>query len=385
MECTIYLTEDCNLRCSYCYEGNNKRKKTLSLAKLRQSLEFIVVNNPAGDDINLTFLGGEPLLNKGMIYEFINIIEEDHLEIKHIFKYAITTNGILLDEKLIELFKEYSFNVSISIDGDKATHNLNRVSINGKDVYDTILSKMQLMQKRSLDFSIRMTVTQNNVSFLYSNVCYFYEMGIKKINIGVDTMADWTDECLKILDEQYTLLDELYLNTIADSKAILNLHDFKISTFVAARAPAYCSGGSKGHLVINSAGELFPCGFVVNDPEWNLGKVDGDLDQKSFLDSIRKNVVKKSFCHECEIAFTCSGAKCGFYNYMKTGKLNVHTAMTCKLERLLYNHNLSVIKVLYQRKHKRLYHYLEIAEQQNIKLSPTMIRIIDEAKLQEIG
>lgn len=385
MECTIYLTEDCNLRCSYCYEGENKRKKTLSSAKLRQSIDFIVENNPIGEDIHLTFLGGEPLLNKGMIFEFINIIEEEHPEIKHIFKYAITTNGILLNEKLVELFKEYSFNVSISIDGDKETHNLNRVSINGKDVYDTIISKMQLMQERSLDFSVRMTVTQNNVSALYSNVCYFYEMGIKKINIGMDTMADWTDEYLKILDEQYTLLDELYLNTIADSKAILNLYDFKMSTFVAARTPAYCSGGSKGHLVINSEGELFPCGFVVNNPEWNLGKVVDELDKKSFLNTIRKNVVKKSLCHDCEISFTCSGAKCGFYNYMKTGKLNVHTAMTCKLEKLLYNHNLVVIKELYKRKHRRLYYYLEIAERQNIKLSPTMLRIIDEAKLQKIG
>lgn len=383
MECTIYLTEACNLRCSYCYEGDDKRNKTMSSQTLYQAIDFIVQNNPQDDDINITFLGGEPLLNKKLIYEFINIIDHKHSKIKHKFKYAITTNGILLDSGLIKLFKENSFDVSISIDGDRETHNLNRVSKSGEDVYDDIVSNMQLLHNRNIDFSVRMTVSVNNVAKLYQNVCYFYDMGVKKINVGIDNMGYWSNESLQELDQQYSMLDELYLNSIVDRQGfILNLHDFKVTTFIADRIPTYCSGGSKGHLIINSSGELFPCGYVVNDQVWNVGSVDRCLDHKKFMSAVRENVLKKSVCHECDIAFTCSGAKCGFYNYMKTGKLNQHTGATCQLERLLYKHNYYVIKELYKKSHKRVCYYLEIAAKEGIKLSATMMQIINEVKLQ---
>ena len=206
-------------------------------------------------------------------------------------------------------------------------------------------------------------------------------MGIKKINIGIDNVGDWSKEDLTVLGEQYSLIDEFYLEEIVDSdEGIINLYDFKFSTFVAKTTPAYCSGGSKGHLVINSNGELYPCGYVVNDERWNIGSVDTDLDRKKFFDSIRSSVVKKSRCHECDLAFTCSGAKCGFYNYMKTGKLNVNHDLTCKLERMLYNHNLYVIGELYRKEHRRLFRYLQIAAAQGIELSPIMLDIIEKAK-----
>lgn len=98
MECTLYLTENCNLKCSYCYEGDDKRKKMLSKQNLEKALSFIVHNNPKTEIINLTFLGGEPLLNKKSIYECMDIIEHKYPESKSLFEFHITTNGILLDK-----------------------------------------------------------------------------------------------------------------------------------------------------------------------------------------------------------------------------------------------------------------------------------------------
>ena len=76
MECTLYLTENCNLKCRYCYEGDGKRKKMLNNDNLNKAVSFMIHNNPQGEKIDLTFLGGEPLLNKKMIYECINIIKQ---------------------------------------------------------------------------------------------------------------------------------------------------------------------------------------------------------------------------------------------------------------------------------------------------------------------
>lgn len=379
MECTLYLTENCNLKCSYCYEGDNKRKKMLSKQNLEKALSFIVHNNPKTEIINLTFLGGEPLLNKKSIYEFMDIIEHKYPESKSLFEFHITTNGILLDKEIIELFKENNVDVSISIDGDKRTHNLNRKSKNGQDVYETIIENMKLMQEMRLEFFARMTITENNVAFLSENLNYFYNLGIRKFHLGIDHMAKWTEEGLKLLDVQMDKVDQFYLNVLCGvDGAVLNLHDYKIGTFIAKSIPQYCSGGSIGHLTINSSGELFPCGFVVNDDVWNLGTVETGLDRSKFLKSARGHVAPKSVCHECDIAFTCSGAKCGFCNYTKTGKLNVHSVQTCKRERILFKHNLFVFKEMYGRKEKRLMQYLRIAKEKNIELSDIMKNIICE-------
>lgn len=106
MECTLYLTENCNLKCNYCYEGNDKRSKTLNNQDLEKAISFIVQNNPQNENINLTFLGGEPLLNKDAIYLCMDIINHKWSQSKELFKFHITTNGILLDKEIIKLFKE---------------------------------------------------------------------------------------------------------------------------------------------------------------------------------------------------------------------------------------------------------------------------------------
>lgn len=90
MECTLYLTENCNLKCNYCYEGNDKRSKTLNNQDLEKAISFIVQNNPQNENINLTFLGGEPLLNKDAIYLCMDIINHKWSQSKELFKILKT-------------------------------------------------------------------------------------------------------------------------------------------------------------------------------------------------------------------------------------------------------------------------------------------------------
>ena len=181
----------------------------------------------------------------------------------------MTTNGILLDDNTLKFIEDNQIELSISIDGDRETHNLNRKSINGKDVYDIIFRNMQKLLQRQMPFSVRMTATANNVHLLSHNVRYFYELGIRKVNIGMDELGDWDKKSLQVLDQQLELLDTYYLEYFAnDEDAVLNLYDYKLSTFIFKRRPVYCSAGSKGHLVINSKGEFYPCGYVANEPLW---------------------------------------------------------------------------------------------------------------------
>lgn len=325
MECTLYLTDDCNLQCSYCYEGDKKNKSYMTEATLEKTLDFIVSNNPANDYIDLLLLGGEPLLNKKIFFKTIDIINQKYSKIKQLFRFQTTTNGILLDDKTIDFIVENNIELSLSIDGDRETHNLNRKSKNGKDVYDIIFRNMQKLLQKKISFAVRMTLTPNNAHLLVHNVKYFFELGIQRINVGMDELGEWDDKSIHILDEQMTLLDKFYLENIAnDEDAILNLYDYKISTFVFKRSPLYCSAGSKGHLVVNSKGEFYPCGYVANEKLWKQGSVDTMFERKRFIETVRKHVKPESSCKDCKIAFTCCGAKCGFLNFSRTGFLNVN-------------------------------------------------------------
>lgn len=381
MECTLYLTDDCNLKCSYCYEGNKKNKSYMSEATLEKALDFIAKNNLPNDPIDLLLLGGEPLLNKKMLFKTMNIINHKYPEIKHLFRYQMTTNGILLDDNTLKFIEDNQIELSISIDGDRETHNLNRKSINGKDVYDIIFGNMQKLLQRQMPFSVRMTATANNVHLLYHNVRYFYELGIRKINIGMDELGDWDKKSLQVLDQQLELLDTYYLECFAnDEDAVLNLYDYKLSTFIFKRRPVYCSAGSKEHLVINSKGEFYPCGYVANEPLWEEGSVYTSFKRKEFLSTVRTHVKKVSSCIDCDIAFTCCGAKCGFLNFSRTGFLNVNDKTTCNLQRILYNHNAKVFEELYRAYNKKIIKLLKIAMDEHIPLGEPILQIIEKVE-----
>ena len=385
MECTLYLTDSCNLRCSYCYEADKKNKSFLNETVLRSALEFIINNNLPGDNIELIFLGGEPLLNKKMLYKAIDIINKEYVAFQSLFHYHITTNGILLDKKTVDFLVENNFDISISIDGNLETHNLNRTSVDGRDYYQQIISNMKYMVDNKINFFVRMTLTANNVHLLFDNVLFFYRMGVQNIHIGIDYLGKWDAETLTVFDSQMEKLDAYYLNELCHKeKGILTIYDYKFSIFIAKREPQYCSAGSKGHLVISSKGDFYPCGYVANDSKWLVGNTRNGLDEKGCFNSIRSSVLKKSSCENCKIAFTCNGAKCGFMNYVHTGFLNQNSSTTCELEKILYRHDRKVIKSLYRNQVKRFMNYCRMAYQNKIYISDEMQQIISEVNNEEV-
>lgn len=202
MECTLYLTDYCNFECSYCYEGNLKKPSFLTSEMLYQALNFIVRNN-LDDYITLTFLGGEPLLNKERIYEAVKYIQKRFPKEK--FKYKITTNGVFLDENIIQFMKENKFTISLSLDGDKFTHNLNRREKNDKDVYEIIINNCKRLLSVEPNAIVRMTLTPNNIKYLCRNVNYLLELGIKRIYTGINELAFWRDDDIKVFDNQLNI------------------------------------------------------------------------------------------------------------------------------------------------------------------------------------
>lgn len=377
MECTLYLTDYCNLKCSYCYQGNNKKATFLNSEKLGQALDFIVANNPEGEKIYLNFLGGEPLLNKDLIYEALDIINNKHSKYSDLFEYSITTNCILLDDNLVAILKENNFHIKVSIDGDKETHNLNRKSIDNEDKYEFILDNVKKIKEQNLNHSIRMTVTQNNIHLMYKNVLYFYNIGFEKYCLGLNSFANWDNEDLQELNNQLQKIEDFYIQKLENNENIyIDLFDGKFKSILLDRKPLFCSAGSQGHISINSNGELYPCTYVINDDKWKIGTITEGLNSQKFHESVNESVCKKNKCTDCDIKFTCHGRKCGFLNYVQTKYLNKCSENLCNIERIVYNHNKSILAKLYKKRNQRLISMLHIAENHNLKLSECFESII---------
>ena len=379
MEVMIYMTEKCNMVCKYCYEGLNKTDNMLNEETLFRTIEY-VSSIASSSEIHFTFLGGEPLLNKEILIKAVELIEEKFLNYK--ITYSITTNATLLDHKIVDFLYRHHFQVSISIDGDEHTHNINRIAKDGKNIYSVVMANLTYLIKTNKPFSVRMTIDTNNVGFLSKNISYFLELGVKSIFMSINYLGNWREKELKVLNEQLHICDRLYIERVSKTNdKIINFYDFKIGVFIAERKTQYCSAGSKNHFVVKSDGTIYPCSYVTYNEEWNIGNVIVGTNMSKLCSVIKQHVEKEAKCKECNIAFTCVGARCGFLNYALNQKMNYPSFKICEIEKIVYEHNLHVIRELLIQKNKRVWDVYEYCINNNINISSVFRNMLLEEKI----
>lgn len=168
MSLVIVTNTNCNLRCSYCYEGN-KDNNTQIMESYEAIYNFILANIKYNNikKLDVEFTGGEPLLNKELIVNLVKTLNENLLLTD--INYTLITNGVLLDNDIIQFLSENKFSVQISLDGFKNDHNLERHGENIYNSYDVIINKMKkiLTDELNIDLILRINVTNKNKDNLY--------------------------------------------------------------------------------------------------------------------------------------------------------------------------------------------------------------------------
>lgn len=268
------------------------------------------------------------------------------------------------------MFKRYNVEVRVSIDGDRATHNLNRISYNNQDVYDIILTNIKRLLKKKIDIDGRMTVTQNNADRIFHNVVYLYNLGIKHIALGINDFDEWDDETLEELDQGLEYLSKWYLAEIMQrSDLTVDIFDFLFSSFLVERKVLFCSAGRKTHLCINTKGDIYPCAYVLNNEEWRLGDIYNGFSRKRFVELAKIKIYSENKCEQCRYKYVCLSARCGFLNYRLSGYLNKAVEQKCKITEIIYKHLSNVIKALYEMKHPKILGLLNVMEDNGMVLT----------------
>lgn len=317
----LWVTSACNFLCSYCYEGDKKSDVFLDEKSADKIVDFIHKQclEKGVKTLGLCFHGGEPMLNAHVIKYVVDLIRSANI-IEKLFT-AVTTNCYFYDETITDYISEFT----VSIDGTRKAHDINRVDKGGNPTYDRCIVNAKKYLEKDPSVRLRMVVTPNNVKYLFEGVKELIEIGFKLIVPGLDHYSDlWTDALMETYYEQMVKIREyLRENMLIDVKvAGLNV---KITEKEACRV------GCDGYQ-IDADGKIYSCVFVVREPYYCIGDIENGFDEEKIAELNRIGEKKVEECKGCGNYRYCVTNRCLLLNKQLTGDYYTPSPVICAEE-----------------------------------------------------
>lgn len=229
----LHVAHVCNLNCSYCFASQGKYhgdRALMSLEVAKRSLDFLIEHSGTRRNLEVDFFGGEPLMNFDMIKELVKYARSIEKQHNKNFRFTLTTNGVLIDDDVIEFANREMSNVVLSLDGRKDIHDRFRVDYAGNGSFDLVVPKFQKFVERRGDKSyyMRGTFTHANPDFL-KDIEEMLSLGFKELSMepvvcAPEDACALTEEDLPIVFEQYERLAELMIKRRKEGRPFTFYH-----------------------------------------------------------------------------------------------------------------------------------------------------------------
>ncbi|MCR5282909.1 MAG: thioether cross-link-forming SCIFF peptide maturase [Lachnospiraceae bacterium] len=339
----LHVAHDCNLACRYCFaeEGEyHGRRAIMSLEVGKKALDFLVKSSGMRTNLEVDFFGGEPLMNWDVVKELVaygrSLEEPFHKK----FRFTLTTNGVLLNDEILQFVNENMHNVVLSIDGRKDVNDHMRPFRGGQGSYDTIVPKfLKVAESRGQEkYYVRGTYTHYNTDFS-KDVLHLADLGFKQISVEPVVAEDSEAYALRPEDvpklcEEYDKLASEMLRRRKEGKGFNFFHfmiDLSGGPCVYKRLSG-CGSGTE-YLAVTPWGDLYPCHQFVGQEEFCLGNVDDGIIRKDLTEQFgRCNVYTKESCKTCFAKYYCSGG-CMANSQHFTGDINGTYEIGCQLQK----------------------------------------------------
>ena len=339
----LHVAHDCNLVCKYCFAGKGEYdgpKGLMSFETGKRALDFLVEKSGTRKNLEVDFFGGEPLMNWEVckkLVEYGRSIEKEHGKN---FRFTLTTNGVLVNDEVIDFCNREMGNVVLSLDGRKETHDRLRTTCNGKGSYDLIVDKFKKFAnaRNQADYYMRGTYTHYNTDFS-KDIIHMADLGFKELSIE-PVVSDPTEPYalkendLPILKEQYEILADEMLRRYRNGNGFTFYHymiDLNSGPCIVKRISG-CGVGTE-YMAVTPSGELFPCHQFVGDEKFLLGDIWKGVTNTAILDEFKGcNVYSHPECKDCFAKLYCSGG-CAANAYHTTGSVNGIYEFGCELHR----------------------------------------------------
>lgn len=337
----LHVAHACNLNCEYCFasQGNYKGKRALmSYETGRRAIDFLIEHSGSVRNLDVDFFGGEPLMNWEVCKKLVAYARGKEKEFNKNFRFTLTTNGLLLDDEVIDFCNKEIDNVVLSLDGRKEIHDRLRKDLSGKGSYDIIVPKFQEFVKRRTrgTYYIRGTYTHNNTDFT-KDVFHMADLGFKDLSMepvvsSNDKEYALTEKDLPILLNEYEILAKEMIKRKKENREFTFYHftiDLNQGPCIYKRLDG-CGSGCE-YMAVTPQGDLYPCHQFVSEKEFLLGNIFDGLKNTQLMDNFKNtNIETKEACKDCWAKFYCAGG-CAANAYYSKGSIREVNDYECTL------------------------------------------------------
>ena len=337
----LHIAHDCNLACKYCFaeEGEyHGRRALMSFEVGKKAIDFLLANSGNRRNLEVDFFGGEPLMNWNVVKQIVEYGRSKETEFDKKFRF---TNGMLLNDEVMEFANREMSNVVLSLDGRKEVNDAMRPTRGGKGSYDVIVPKFKKFAEQRegvKDYYIRGTFTRNNLEFS-KDVIHFADLGFRQTSM--EPVVGEEDESYAIrwedipkVKEEYDILAKEYIKRKKEGRGFNFFHfniDLKQGPCVAKRLSG-CGSGTE-YLAVTPWGDFYPCHQFVGKEEFLLGNVDTGIVKNDICNEFKLcNVYAKPKCRDCFARFYCSGG-CAANSYSFHGDITDTYDIGCELQK----------------------------------------------------
>ncbi len=337
----LHIAHTCNLNCEYCFASQGKyhgERAVMSLEVGKRALDFLVENSGTRRNLEVDFFGGEPLMNFEVVKQLVEYARSIEKEKGKNFRFTLTTNGLLIDDDVINFANREMSNVVLSLDGRKEIHDRYRVDYAGNGSWDRIVPKFQkLVEARGgKNYYMRGTFTHANPDFL-EDIKKMLELGFTELSMepvvcAPGDISELTQEDLPIVLDQYEKLAELMLERDREGKSFTFYHymiDLSGGPCIYKRISG-CGSGTE-YMAVTPWGDLYPCHQFVGEEKFKLGDIWTGVNNTDIQNEFAAcNVYARQECKDCWARLYCSGG-CAANAYHSTGSVTGVYKYGCEL------------------------------------------------------
>ncbi len=337
----LHVAHTCNLNCSYCFASQGKyhgERALMSFEVGKQALDFLIANSGSRRNLEVDFFGGEPLMNWEVVKRLVAYAREQEKLHNKNFRFTLTTNGMLIDDDVIDFCNREMSNVVLSLDGRKEVHDRLRVDYAGNGSYERIVPKFQkfVQARGGKNYYMRGTFTRHNLGFT-EDIFHMADLGFTELSMEPVVCAPDDPEALRaedlpVLFEQYEILAKDMLRRKREGHPITFYHymiDLSGGPCIYKRITG-CGSGTE-YMAVTPWGDLYPCHQFVGDPKYLLGDVWKGVTNEAARDEFKLiNAYARPECRDCWAKLYCSGG-CAANAYRATGSVRGVYRYGCEL------------------------------------------------------
>ena len=339
----INIAHDCNLRCEYCFAAKGDFGHGRELMPLNvgiKAIDFLLEHSKNRRNLEVDFFGGEPLMNFPVVKEIVEYARSKEAEYGKNFRFTLTTNGLLLNDEIIEYINREMSNIVLSLDGRKEVNDRLRLTPGGKGSYDIIVPKYQKLVsgRGDKDYYVRGTFTKHNLDFT-DDVLHINGLGFDQVSVEPvvsDKTLDYAidERDLPEIFDEYERLSKALIKRKREGKGF-NFFHFMIDLDrgpCAIKRLRGCGAGNE-YIAVTPDGSIYPCHQFVGMDGWRMGSVlDNTLNSDMKRKFAASNVFNKEECKGCWARFYCSGG-CNANNHQYEGDVQKPHALSCELQK----------------------------------------------------